>query len=231
MDITPLPVALIRQDLANLNSLQSCALMVLKHFAVKISPDELRKKVHFYHKHSGLFGSFLTDFGCFAIKKNLTPFISHYDWQWWDQETAETATKNPKQLIKKIRALKKTKSDWGEKKIHTKEVQYLKAGGILRFEKPQLSKLDFWLQRQVPIILRVWAADFYRLPKETYAHIIVVVGKRDNHYLIKDPQLALKTIDEENLLIAWTRAGNWLMTVTQRPKSETEDQLPLFAGK
>jgi ABC-type bacteriocin/lantibiotic exporter with double-glycine peptidase domain len=230
MDIPPLPVHLVRQNLANLNCLQSCALMVLQYFDVKISPDELRRKIHFYQKHSGLFGSFLTDLGRLAIKKNLTPFISHYDWQWWDQETAEVATKRPKQLIMQLKALGKSKTDWGERKIHTKEIQYLKAGGKFRFEKPQLSQIDFWLQKQLPVVLRVWAADFYHAPKENYANIIVVVGKRGADYLIRDPQLALKSIERDNLLVAWTRAGNWLMTLTPQPKSETEDQLPLFAS-
>jgi ABC-type bacteriocin/lantibiotic exporter with double-glycine peptidase domain len=230
MDIPPLPIKLVRQNLANLNCLQSCALMVLNYFKVSVSPEELRKRVHFYQKHSGLFGSFLTDFGRLAIKKKLTPTISHYDWQWWDQETAEVTSQRSK-LIKQIKALRKRKTDWGEKKIHTKEVQYLKAGGKFCFEKPRLNQIDFWLQKQLPVVLRVWSADFYHLPGEDYANIIVVVGKRGNDYFIKDPQLALKVIDEADLLIAWTRAGNWLLAVTPQPKSETEDQLPLFASK
>jgi len=230
MDLAPLPVKLVRQNLANLNCLQSCALMVLQYFKVPISTDELRKKVHYYQKHSGLSGSFLTDLGQLALKKDLIPYISHYDWQWWDQETAEAAVKHPKLLVQKIKALRRIKADWGEKKIHSKEIQYLKAGGTLRFEKPALDQIELWLGKKLPVILRVWAADFFHQPKENYATFIVVTGKRENTYLVKDPQLALKTVDQEELFVAWTRASNWLMTLTPRPKKETEDQLPLFAG-
>lgn len=226
MDIKPLPIKLIRQDPKSDDCLRCCALMVFKYFDDPIAQEELWKKLHAYKKHSGLCGGYPQDLGRLALKKKYQFTIFHYDFHWWDKQTAEQSKKTRPAFVKSLKALKKKKTEWRDKKLVDKEIKFVEEGGKYKFQIPKLTAIDYYLQKQIPVFLSVCAQDLYKNPQENYHHIILVVGKAGNEYLIKDPYLSIESILDEDLLNAWVRNGGW-MFIIHEPFIK-RDQLPLF---
>jgi len=226
MNIKSLPIKLVRQDPGSDDCLRCCALMVLQYFDQKISKDEVWKKLHVYQKHSGLEGAFFTDLGKLALSKNYHASISHGDWHWWDKLTVEALRKTKSTFIKALKNLRQAKSDWAERKIINKEINFVRKGGKFHFSLPRLEIIDNLLNRKIPPILAVRAEDLYHDPKNNHTATIVVTGKENGKYFIKDPYWAVDGVSSEELYTAWVRNGGWLLAI--EPDSKPQPQLPLF---
>ena len=226
MNIPPIPIKLVRQDSHTNDCLRCCAFMVLQHFNQKITKNEVWKKLHIYQKHSGLKGAYFTDLGTLALAKNYHISISHNDWHWWNKSTVKALKKSKPGFIKALKDLRQTKSGWAEKKLIDKEINFINKGGKFYFALPKLTTINNLLNRQIPVILSVRAEDLYHDPKNKRATSIVVVGKENEKYFIKDPYWALDEISSEELYFAWTRNGGWLLAI--EPTSKPQPQLPLF---
>lgn len=218
-------INLKRQDPSSNDCLRCCGLMVLNFLGDKISTEEIWNKLHVYKKHSGLLGCYLQDLGALAQKRGFVSTIYHGDWQWWDKPTVLAQTKGKTKLLAALKILKRNKKKWQDKKLVTKEIKYLQKGGSIIFQLPKLATIDFFLKKNLPSIIFINAADLYHDPKENYSHAILIVGKENNNYLIKDPYLAVEKISQEELQYAWSRNGGWMMVI--RPKRK-KNQLPLF---
>ena len=227
MDISPLDIKLVRQHPGSEDCLRCCAQMVFSFFDDSISNKELWKKLHVYKKHSGLSGGYLADLGLIGLKRNYQVTISHYAWDWWDKNTVD-AVKNGKQpLVKALRSLKKKKKDWSRKKQLNKEISFVKAGGLFKFELPALENINFHLNRKVPVIISVRGEDLYHSPKEFSSHIIVIIGKKDSNYIIRDPYMAINKVAGAELLHAWTRNSGWMMSMVPKEKKTKAQQVKL----
>ena len=213
MNINPFEIKLVRQSPKSDDCLRSCAQMIFNYYADPVTKEVIWKKLHVYKKHSGLTGGYLVDLGRLAIKLGHETIIYHYDWHWWDKNTFEAAKKSTKSLIKSLSDLKKEKSGWGDKRIISKEILYLKKGGKFKLQMPTLSLIDSFLQQKIPVILLVRAEDLYLSPKENYNHSIIVTSKKENLYLIKDSYFALEEIKDEDLLYSWIRGGGWMIVI------------------
>lgn len=217
MDIKPLSIDLIRQDPKKSDCLKCCALMVFKYFGVDISKSDLWKSVHVYKKHSGLRGAYFQDLGVYAIKKGFEPTIYHYDWSWWNQDIVNALSSSKKALISELRSFKKEKEDWSVRKNLNKDIKYVKAGGRFVFKPPLLSEIDNILINRIPIIIFVDSKQFYHQPNldglHSY-HSIIVTGKKDNNYFLKDPLFAVEKISSNELYYSFLKTGAWMMTLT-----------------
>ncbi len=213
MDISPLPIELARQDPKSDDCLRACALMVFKYFNDPIGKDELWKRLHTYKKHSGLRGGYHQDLGILALKKNYHAEIHHYDYSWWNEDTVSANSKSVKTLIANLKVLKKDKTDWGDKINISKDIKFAKAGGKFIVKLPNLSFIDEYLIKRIPIFLIVREALFYHNPKSDYMHSILVVGKVGNEYIVRDPLYAVDKIHKDELLYAWTNTRGWSMII------------------
>ena len=212
-----LEIPLIRQEPKSDDCLRCCALMVFKYFGGKTTKEEIWKKLHVYKKHSGLYGSYIQDLGRIALKMGFRPTIYHASWRWWNQETVKAASQTGKHLISTLKNLKKQKRKWSDKSVINKDILYTKAGGVFVFQLPKLTTVDFYLQKKIPVILLVRAEAFYKDPTENYTHAILVVGKNENKYFLKDPYLAYEDASEEELLYAWSQANGWMIAIEPGP--------------
>jgi hypothetical protein len=226
MDDIELDIELIRQDPHSDDCLRCCALMVFRYFKDRITKEVLWKKLHVYKKYSGLTGSYLTDLGRLALKKDYEAEIYHNSWSWWNQDNALASQKNKKVQINNLIQLKQNKDTFSDKKIISKEINFIKQGGIIAFQLPNLKLIDGYLSRQFPIILNLYGHDFYHNPQENYLHSILITGKSGINYLLKDPYLALEKISAEELYFAWSRAGAWMIVI--KSKLDQLPQLSLF---
>lgn len=226
MDIAPLPVKLIRQDPSSDDCLRCCALMVFNYYSDPISKEQLWHQLHVYKKHSGLSGGYVQDLGKLALTKGYQSLIYHNDWQWWPKETGEAVKKSDLSLLTSLKLLLKKKKKWQDKKIVRKEIGFLKKGGKFSFELPKLAIIDNYLLREIPVIALVRGEELYQDPESNYSHAILVVGKRANIYLIRDPHWALEEIEADHLQYAWARQGGWLLAIY--PDQKNNDQLALF---
>ena len=219
MNITPLKIDLIRQDPDSDDCLRACALMVFKYFKEPITKEEIWGKLHVYKKHSGLYGGYLSDLGSLAIKKGYQTIIHHYATHTWDKDTIEAANKGKQALKKKMNELKKAKR-WPVRKLYSKSINYLELGGKYKIIFPTLDNLDKYLTQRIPVILSVRAENFYQNPKASYPHYILVIGKKEGKYIIRDPYLAVNKKDGNELLYAWMRHGGWMMVILPKKKKE-----------
>ncbi len=208
-----LSVPLVRQHPESDDCLRCCGLMVLRYFGVKISQQQLWKKLYVYKKGSGLLGGYMQDLGRIVQETGLKATIYHYDWSWWNKEMVKAVDKDSKALILALEKLKKTKTKPSDQKIIQKEIEFVKAGGRFRFEIPELNRIDKFLTRKVPVIITVRAEVLYHDPKENYNHAIVVVGKEKDNYLINDPYLPVKKVAAKELYVAWVRIGGWMLVI------------------
>lgn len=229
MAIIPLPIKLVRQDPGSDDCLRCCALMVFQYFDPKTTKEEVWKKLHVYQKHSGLEGAYFTDLGKLAISKNYNASIYHGDWHWWDKTTVEALKKSKSTFIRALKNLGLAKSHWPWKKLVAKEINFIKKGGKFFFGVPKLETIDKFLNRQIPIFLAVRAEDLYHDPKNSHSSAIVITGKENGKYIIKDPFWAVEEIPSEELYSAWVRNGGWLLAV--EPTAKPQPQLPLFERK
>ena len=210
-------IPLIRQDSKSDDCLRCCVLMVFKYFGDKITKDEVWKKLHVYKKHSGLWGAYFTDLGKIAIKKGYQATIHHYDWHFWNNNTVDSNNKSTKSLISALKELKKDKKEFGTKKEISKQISYLKLGGLFKFELPNLKVIDSYLHKNTPVIISLWGQDIYKNPKEDYRHTIIIKGKDGDNYLINDSLFALEKIDKDHLDYATKRRGGWMMVIEPKP--------------
>jgi len=202
--------------------------MLLNFLGDDISQEEVWRKLHVYKKHSGLYGTYLSDVGSLALSRGHQATIIHNDWHWWDKQTMAAAGKGRSPTVKALRILKQKKKEWGDEKQIDKEIRFAKKGGAYQIQLPKLSAVDTYLQQNLPVILAVRSEELYHDPEETYTHFILVVGKKDNTYLIRDPYLAIEKIEGDELTYAWARQGGWMLVV--HPKAQEKPQLPLFAS-
>lgn len=216
MNIPPLDINLIRQDPESDDCLRACALMILKYYNDPIKKETLWKKLHAYKKHSGLKGAYLQDLGSLAIKLGYQATIYHYDWGWWDEETASESTKGKKTFLASLKRLKKEKKSWPDKKSIEKDIKFVKTGGKFRFSFPKIENIDFNIVNRIPVILSTNAQFLYHQPKSEYDHSIVIVGKENEDYLIRDPLYGLEKIDKDNLFLAWCKASGWMLIIKKR---------------
>ncbi|OGD63704.1 hypothetical protein A2160_03385 [Candidatus Beckwithbacteria bacterium RBG_13_42_9] len=226
MNISPLPIKLVRQQPKTSDCLRCCALMVFNFYADPITKEQVWHKLHVYKKHSGLSGGYVQDLGKLALSKGYQALIYHNDWQWWPKETGEAVKKSKSSLLTNLKVLLKKKKKWQDKKIVRKEIGFLKKGGKFFFELPKTATIDNCLLKKIPVIILVRGEELYQDPESDYSHAMVVVGKKDNNYLIKDPRWALEEIETDHLQYAWARQGGWLLAIY--PNKKSEDQLPLF---
>jgi uncharacterized protein YvpB len=225
MDIKHISIPLIRQDPGSDDCLRACAYMAFRYFGDDISKDEVWRKIHVYKKHSGLRGGYHQDLGVLALRKNYEATIFHYDYGWWNEDTAQASKKSDKMLISKLKGLKKEKSEWGDKLSIGKDIKFIKAGGKYNFQLPALKTIDEFLIKRVPVFLIVSEALFYHNPKLGYMHSILIVGKRSNNYIVRDPLYAVKQIEAEELLYCWSNARGWMMVIVPKEK-KAKDQRP-----
>ncbi len=218
MDITPLNISLVRQQPGSDDCLRACTLMLFRFNNEKITKKEIWKKLHVYKKHSGLSGIYLTDVGRLVLQKGHKVTIHHNDWQCWDEATMNESKKRSSSFINALKSLKKAKKKWADKKIIDKEIAFVRAGGKFKIQLPKLENIDFHLYRKTPVLLLVRGQHLYHSPKQDYNQGILVIGKKLNKYLIRDPFLAIKELEQDELYLAWARTGGWMLTVI--PKEE-----------
>ncbi len=196
--------------------------MVFSYFKEPITKEEIWKRLHVYKKHSGLRGSYLWDLGRYAIKRDYKALIYHYDWHWWNKSVVEANTRSNKSLISALNSINKEKDDWAQKKEVIKDIRYVKSGGKYKFEIPKSDIIDDFLMKRIPVILNVRSEDYYKNPKENYAHSIVVIGKKADEYILRDPYLAVNKMKEDDLIYACIRTGGWMMILIPQPKKFKE---------
>lgn len=213
MDIPSLDLELIRQHPDSDDCLRACALMTLKYFNHPIKKETLWKKLHVYKKHSGLRGAYLQDFGRLAIFLGFSAKIYHYDWGWWDGETIQEIKNGKKSLIAALKRLRLKKENWSDKRNIDKDIEFVKAGGEFEFSIPKLDIIDTHLISRIPVILLVEGQFFYHQPQMKFRHSIVVVGKKSENYLIKDPLFAFDSINKDELFYSWSNAQGWMLTI------------------
>lgn len=209
----PSEIKLIRQTPKSDDSLRCCAQMIFHFFGESLKKEIIWKRLHSYRKFSGLEGSFLTDLGLLSIKLGFKPIIYHFDWHWWNKTSFDADKKSNKALITTLKELKKDKGLWADKKIIDKEIKFLEKEGKIISEVPRTELIDNYLIQNIPVILNICPQDFYQSSKEDYRHSILVVGKKENLYLIKDPLMGLEEIDKEQLLVSWIRNGAWMLVI------------------
>jgi len=219
MDVSPLSIELIRQEPKSDDCLRCCALMVFKYFGDKITKDQLWRKLHVYKKHSGLQGIYLSDLGKLSLKNGYKVTYFLYDWHSWDKETVSKSAKNNKSLFKTLGKLKSQKVSWVQKRLIQKEFNFAKSGGDFKFVIPSSNIIDKFLLNKIPVIVQVWAQDLYQDPKEDYRQAIIVTGKKDDKYLVKDPYLALEAISENELIHASIKNGGRVMVIEPSEKN------------
>lgn len=207
-------IPLIRQDPESDDCLRCCALMAFKYFGDSITKEEIWKKLHVYKKGS-LFGegAYYFDLGRVALKRKYQTTIFHYDWHWWDKEVVTSLNKGKEQLIEALKKLQEKKTKLGDKGLILKEMSYFEDGGLLKFVFPKLELIDDYLKQEVPTILSVQGQDFYHDPKEDYVHAILIVGKKDGNYIVRDPLYGLEEISSHELSYAWVKTGGWMMVI------------------
>lgn len=227
MDIDLLPIELVRQHPKSDDCLRACGLMILKYFDDSVSKSEVWKRLHVYKKHSGLWGGYLTDLGMFVAKKDYKSVIYHHDWHWWDEETVNTSEKG-EELTKALKILKKEKREWAHKKLIAKEIKYLNSGGKLIFQKPGFEIINYYLQKKIPVILSVRGEDIYKNPKEDFNHALVIAGKSGKNYIVKDSYQGLEKIETERLMVAWIRAGGWMMVIEPTAAKKVKQEKLMF---
>ena len=227
MDITPLEIELVRQKPGSDDALRACALMIFNHYGDPITKEELWKKLHVYKKHSGLSGSYLTDLGTLAQKRGYKTKIHHYDWSWWNENIQAAIKKGKKSTIKALNGLKSEKREWPEKKIVKKEVAYLRRKGAFVFSIPKLIDIDAYLMKKIPVIVPVQANYFFHQPNINFNHYILITGKKNGKYRIKDPLYALEEVDENELYYSWTKVGGWIIAIfpKEQPPQVKQSQL------
>lgn len=231
MDIAPLPIKLVRQK-PHGDDCHKCTTEMVFNF---YNDHETAKKVwsflHTYKKHSGLEGVFCQDVGKFALSRGYKVIISHNDWGWWDEDTVKASKKGKLRLIKALKKLKKEKKAWSDKKIIDKEIVFVKKGGIFNFEIPRFENIESCLLQKIPVFLIVRGEFLFRSPDAKYNHSILVIGKKANKYLIRDPLYAIESIDKDELYIAWAKTGGWMMVVEPIPQSLKDKQISLPFSK
>lgn len=198
--------------------------MLGNYWDADISQRKIDKALHVYRNHSGLTGAFIQDLGILLINKGFEVTIHHYDWNWWNKETQEGYKKGPKQLLGALKLLKSEKTKWAYKKIVDKEIRFVKLGGKFDFTLPSAQALDSLLAQQIPPVVLVQAEFLYHQPKEEYTHSIIVLGKENQNYLINDPLYAVTQVPQEELFLAWIRAGAWMLSakpLKQKPFVQT----------
>ena len=224
MDIASLNISLVRQEPKSDDCLRCCAQMIFSYFKDPISKDEIWKKLHVYKKHSGLYGAYFQDFGKIALKRNYKAEIHHCDWHWWNKDVVTASSKNKKSLLKELSTLKSEKKEWADKRIVNKEILFTKLGGKFNFQIPKLETIDKYLLQKIPVILIVSAEDFFQSPKEKYSHSVLVIGKKDNNYIIRDPLHNLEETTDDELIYSWSRAGGWLMAIIPNPSKKSKQK-------
>ena len=142
-----------------------------------------------------------------------------YDWHSWDKETVSKSAKNNKSLFKTLGKLKSQKVSWVQKRLIQKEFNFAKSGGDFKFVIPSSNIIDKFLLNKIPVIVQVWAQDLYQDPKEDYRQAIIVTGKKDDKYLVKDPYLALEAISENELIHASIKNGGRVMVIEPSEKN------------
>lgn len=224
MDIPQIDIELIRQTPETDDCLRACSMMLLNLFGEKYKKSYIWKKIKSYKKHSGLRGTYLTDVGLFFHKLGYSTQISHYDWSWWNEEVVQASGSGKKGLGKALHEYRKQK-EWVHRKVIDKEIRYLDKGNII-FTPPNINTIDKLLINRIPPIVLVQAEYFFHAPKQKYNHAIIIVGKKGNDYLIKDPLYAVEKKSADELDLAWKNAGGWILSVKpMRAKGNQQQEM------
>ena len=227
MDTTPLDIELVRQSPSSDACVKACTQMVLNYYEYSYKKRDLKKRIHSYKKHSGLLGTYIQDVGLYLLTKGFKAEISHYDWRWWSEEQQEAYSQSKKQLIKSLEDLKNEK-EWGKDRVVGKEIKFLERGGVIKFEMPALINIDVSLSKNIPPILLVQAEYFYHQPKDDCNHAILVIGKKNNEYIIRDPLYAVDKIVDQELFYSWARSGGWMLTFPPKEKRKAKQEQLIF---
>lgn len=217
-----LSIKLIKQHPESDDCYRCCLEMIFRYFNDQISHKEIWKKLHVYKNHLELdTGAYPQDLGVFALKKGYKVDLCHGDWQYWDAKTVEAAKEeNKEKLIHALERLfkhkeqsKKYSKQWKDRRVVEKDLKFIEQGGKYLFQLPSLWTINSYLQKGIPPVLGVRAEDLYHDPDEDYGHAIIVSGKEEGTYFLKDPYLALKKISGKELLYAWARNGGWMIAI------------------
>ena len=223
METTPFDIELVRQSPSSDDCVKACTQMILNYYEYNFKKKDIKGGIHSYKKHSGLLGTYFQDVGIFLLKKGFKPQISHYDWQWWDEDQAEAVTGGKKQLIKSLEDLKSDK-DWAEKRVVEKDITFVEKGGHFNFVMPQLINIEASLARKIPVIILVQSEYFYHQPGKGVNHSIVIIGKKDDNYIIRDPLYAVDKINVDELYYAWVKSGGWMLTFPPKEKRRSKQE-------
>jgi len=223
MEITPFDIGLVRQSSSSDGCIKACTQMVLNYYEYRYKKKDIKGGIHTYKKHSGLLGTYLQDVGAYLLKKGFKPEITHYDWHWWGEDQKDAIEGGKKQLLKSLVDLQSEK-DWAEKRVVKKDIAFVEKGGNFKFTMPQLVNIDASLVKKIPVILLVNAEYFYHRPHTEINHAVLVIGKKGNDYIIRDPLYALDKINEDELYYAWAKSGGWMLTFPPKEKKRSKQE-------
>ena len=80
---------------------------------------------------------------------------------------------------------------------------------------------------KIPVIILVNAEYLYHQPKVNINHFLLIVGKKDGKYKIRDPLYATEDVEENELLYSWGKAGGWMIAINpkEQPPQVKQSQL------
>lgn len=214
MDIPELNIPLIRQDPESDDCLLCCAQMVFNYLGDPKTGKEVWKKLHVYKKKSGLGeGAYDQDLGKLGLTKGYKAIIYHYAWDWWNKETVVSVDQGKQDLVTSLKNLSNFKKKWSDRRVILKEIAFLNNGGQFKFEIPKLETINYYLKKDIPVILSVKGEVICHDPEENYLHAILVIGKKGENYIIRDPYLGVKSMPADELYFAWATAWGWMVVI------------------
>lgn len=98
-------------------------------------------------------------------------------------------------------------------------LKFIEAGGSFSIELSTLDDIDSYLEKDVPVRVGVKCSIFYSNPDNEANHAVVIIGKKNDKYLINDPAPRFTEsywIGKKQLEEAWRANGSLLLVATKK---------------
>jgi len=98
-------------------------------------------------------------------------------------------------------------------------LKFIEVGGNFSTKLPTLDDIDSYLEKGIPVRVGIKCSIFYSKPNNEANHAVVIIGKKDERYLINDPAprfIESYWIDKKQLEDAWRANGSLLFVATKK---------------
>lgn len=193
---------------------------VLAYYGKKAELKDMLKLFPMYED-----GTYEPYAGLYAMKLGFKPTLFFYNLKYMDPTWLKLGKK---QFLKKLKTAIKISHKKDIKRCLKSLIEYIQAGGKIKFQIPSRNLLIKYLKKNVPIMISLYSTilhnkkryDFKKDKPSEYGeltgHMVVIGGFKNGKFFVIDPSSKYGGrywVEENKLIFSWLFYGGWTLVI------------------